>query len=343
MTWHDAGPRKQGGEPAGQDKLAEALDKLMQNPKLLGYLLLGLLAFIIVVWGILSSVYTVDVQESAVVLRLGRFAKGAEVGPGLHFKLPFGIDKVYKAKVEEIRKAEFGYRTITAGIDSTYQVESSLMLTGDLNVVNVRWVVRYKIDNLPNYIFNLRDPQTVVRYVSDAVMRQVVGDYSVDEVLTFGRQSIQTAAQDKMKALLDEYQAGIRIVGVRLQESSPPKEVQDAFRDVNRASQEKQRIVQEAEAERNRRIPAARGQKERVILEAEGYKIEKVNNAQGEVAEFAAVLERYLKAREITRRRLYLETMEKVLPRAGKKYIIQNAGDVLKLLQFQPTQKKGGM
>ena len=340
MDFEKFGPPRRGPSNI-QDKMAEFLERIMRDPKRAVRIALIAVAVIVVIIAIATSTYTVDTQENAVILRLGRFYKGAEVGPGLHFKLPFGIDKVYKGKVKKIEKAEFGYRTISAGIDSTYQVEASLMLTGDLNVVNVQWVVRYKIDNLPDYIFNLRDPRAVIRDVSDAIMRQIVGDYSVDEVITVGRESIRTEVRERMQKMLDEYRPGIRIVGVRLQEAKPPKQVRDAFNEVNRSLQEKDRLIQEAEGERNRIIPAARGERERMVLEGEGYKIEKVNNAEGEVAEFSAVLERYLKAKAISRQRMYLETMERILPKAGKKYIIQQKGDVLKLLPMSPFSEGG--
>jgi len=306
------------------------------NPAKLLWLVVGVIVLILVVAGLVGSFYTVDVQENAVVLRFGRYLKSAGIiGPGLHMKIPFGVDRVYKAKVKEIKKEEFGYKTIQAGIETEYQVMTSLMLTGDLNVANVRWVVRYQIVDLPAYLFNLRDVQAAVRDVSSAIVRRVVGDYSVDEVLTIGRQAIQSAAQEQMQQLLDRYGAGVKVVAVRLQESTPPDEVRDAFNDVNRALQEKQRLIQEAEGERNKQVPAARGQRERTILEAEGYKIEKVNRAKGDVAEFEAVFERYRSARQITRQRLYLETMARLMSQAGRKYVIQGDSEVLKLLPLE--------
>jgi membrane protease subunit HflK len=313
------------------------------NPRGVPWLALGLLLVALVIWTLSTTFYTVDTQENALIFRFGRHrAATGTVGPGLHTKLPFGIDKVYKARVKEVKKEEFGYRTIRPGIDTQYEVEASLMLTGDLNMTNVRWVVRYKIDDLKAYIVNLRDVRAAVRDVSDAVMRRVVGDYSVDEVLTIGRQEIQFAAQQQMQALLKDYEAGIEIVAVRLQETTPPEQVRDAFNEVNRARQEKQTLILEAKRQRDKEIPAARGQQKRVILEAEGYKIEKVNNAKGEVAEFEAVLERYEQAREITRQRLYIETMSRVLPKAGRKYVIQGGQDVLKLLPIEQLPVREG-
>jgi len=318
--------------------------RIQDDPHLLAWIVVAAVLLGVGAWGLFTAFYTVDVQENAVVLRFGRLPDNAvPIGSGLHLKIPFGVDKVYKAKVAEVKKQEFGYRTLKAGVETEYEDMPSLALTGDLNVANVRWVVRYKINDLAAYLFNLRDAEAAVRDVSEAVMRRVVGDYSVDEVLTVGRQEIQMVAQNQMQELLSQYRAGVHIVAVRLQESTPPEEVRDAFNEVNQALQEKDRLIQEAEAQRNREIPAARGQRERVVLEAEGYKIEKVNNAQGEVKQFEAVLERYLKAKDITRQRLYLETMAKILPKAGRKYIIEGGGGVLKLLPLEmPGAGQGG-
>ena len=317
---------------------------LQDGPGKIPWMLLGIVLLILVILGLSGTFYAVDVQESAVVLRFGKHLESAgTIGPGLHAKIPFGVDKVYKEKVKEVKKEEFGYKTLKAGIETQYEVMSSLMLTGDLNVANVQSVVRYQIVNLPNYLFSLRDVQAAVRDISEAVMRRVVGDYSVDEVLTIGRQEIQTTAQEQIQELLQQYGAGIKVVAVRLQESTPPEEVRDAFNEVNRALQEKQQVMQEAEGERNRQIPAARGDKERMILEAEGYKIQKVNRAAGDVAEFEAVLDKYKVAKEITRQRLYLETMAKVLSKAGRKYIIEGEEGVLKLLPLEQIPvRKGG-
>lgn len=329
----------------GADPVREFLDKLRGKQKLVLRGVLAIIVIVLVIWGLATAFYTVDVQESAIILRFGKYLESAgTIGPGLHTKMPFGIDKVYKAKVKEVKKEEFGYKTIRAGIETEAETLPALALTGDLNVATVQWAVQYRIHNLRDYYINLRNVSAAVRDVSEAVMRRVVGDYSVDEVLTIGRNEIQRSAQEQMQALLDQYGVGIRIVAVKLQDTRPPKEVRDAFNDVNRAMQEKKRLIQQAEGERNRQIPAARGERERVVRGAEGYKIQKVNIAQGDVAEFEAVLEKYLLAKEITRQRLYLETMAKVLPKAGKKYIIQGGGDVLKLLPFEqlPTRKGGG-
>lgn len=339
LPWNDE-PRPPRG-PNSADHFAEALDRLVRKPENIAFAIVAVCILIAVAAALLTSFYTVDTQENAVILRFGKLLP-EPIGPGLHWKLPYGVDRVYKEKVKEVKKEEFGYRTIQAGVESSYQVTSSVMLTGDLNVANVRWVVRYRIRDLAKYLFNLRDARAIVQDVSNAVMRRVVGDYSVDEVITIGRQDIQMSAQDQMQRLLRDYGAGVDIVAVRLQESTPPEEVRAAFNEVNRSLQEKEKTIQEAKGKRNDRVPAARGEKERVILEAEGYKTEKINNAQGDVKEFDAVLEQYAKAKEITRQRLYLETMEKILPNAGKKFIVDKESDILKLLPFDAMPARGG-
>ena len=346
MTDDHNGPGERGDFRIEEvERIVGQIGRSFQDgPGKIPWMLLGIVLLILVIWGLSGTFYAVDVQESAVVLRFGKHLESAgTIAPGLHAKIPFGVDKVYKEKVKEVKKEEFGYKTLKAGIETQYEVMSSLMLTGDLNVANVRSVVRYQIVNLPKYLFNLRNVQAAVRDISDAVTRRVVGDYSVDEVLTVGRQEIQVTAQEQIQELLQQYGAGIKIVAVRLQESTPPDEVRDAFNEVNRALQEKQKDIQEAEGERNRQIPAARGNKLRMILEAEGYKIQKKNRATGDVAEFEAVLDKYKVAKEITRQRLYLETMAKVLSKAGRKYIIEGEEGVLKLLPLeQMPVGKGG-
>jgi membrane protease subunit HflK len=331
------------GEFRHDDIATQLLNALKGRPGLIIGIIWGVIVLGVLIWALATMFYTVDLQEGAVILRFGQYDKSAGViGPGLHVKAPFGIDRVIKEKVEEVKKAEFGYETIRPGETSEYRVVSSLMLTGDLNVANVRWMVEYKIRDLPDYLFNLRDVDTVVRDLSNAAMRRIVGDHSVDEVLTIGRKDVQLAVEDELQQKLDDYGAGVRVVAVRLRDSTPPDEVRDAFNEVNRALQEKQRVIQEAEGEVNKQIPQAEGQKERTVAEAEGYKIQTVNRAQGDVSEFNAVLEKYRNAPEITRQRLYLETLEKVLPKAGKKYVIQGEGNVLKLLPLEEGLMKGG-
>jgi membrane protease subunit HflK len=273
-----------------------------------------------------SSVFTVRANQEAAILRFGKYA--TTVGPGLHFKMPFGIDKVYAAEVKRIYNEEFGYRTVRSGresmIDYNFRgaTEVSLMLTGDRNCAVVHWVVRYKIKNLKEYLFSVRDVKSTIRDISEAVMRRIVGDMSIDEVLTIGRGEIENIAETEIEAVLDTYGCGIDIQVVNLKGVNPPAQVKDAFDSVNKAVQMRDQITNEAEGKKNKIIPAAMGKKQQAIREAEGYKIKRINEATGDTKAFLAVLNEYEKAKDITKRRLYLEMMEKVLPNCEEIYII---------------------
>lgn len=273
-----------------------------------------------------STVFTVKANQRAVILRFGKYMETVE--PGLHFKLPFGIDKVYAGEVKRIYNEEFGYRTLRSGRESMIDYnfrgaqEVSLMLTGDRNCAEVHWVVRYKIKNLKEYLFNVRNVKSTIRDVSEAVMRRLIGDRSIDEVLTIGRRDIEDIAEGEIETLLDLYGCGIDVQAVNLKGVNPPAQVKDAFDAVNKAVQMRDQITNEAEGKRNKVIPAAMGKKEQAISEAEGYKIRRINEATGDTKAFLAVWKEYEKAKDVTRRRLYLETMAKVIPKCGEVYII---------------------
>ncbi len=273
-----------------------------------------------------STVFTVKANQRAVILRFGEYMETVE--PGLHFKLPFGIDKVYAGEVKRIYNEEFGYRTLRSGRESMIDYnfrgaqEVSLMLTGDRNCAEVHWVVRYKIKNLKEYLFNVRNVKSTIRDVSEAVMRRLIGDRSIDEVLTIGRRDIEDIAEGEIETLLDMYGCGIDVQAVNLKGVNPPSQVKDAFDAVNKAVQMRDQITNEAEGKRNKVIPAAMGKKEQAISEAEGYKIRRINEATGDTKAFIAVWKEYEKAKDVTRRRLYLETMAKVIPKCGEVYII---------------------
>jgi len=300
------------------------------------------IAVILLGWGVMTSYFTVEANEEAVVLRLG--AVHTTVGPGFHGRLPFGIDKVFKGAVKTVHQAEFGYRTIRAGVKSSFDYKSSqvvaeaTMLTGDLNSVMVNWEVRYKIKTLEDYLFKVRDPEETLRAVSEAVMRTEIGDRSVDEALTLDRTELENTVATKMLGLLDSFNCGIQIVKVNLKRVDPPDPVRDAFNAVNRAIQVRDRIVNEAEGEVNKKLPVARGLKDRAIKEAEGYKIGRINRAKGETDAFLAVLAEYQNAEDITRRRLYLEAMGRALPKVGNLTLIDSEeGGVFKLLDLNDT------
>ena len=293
---------------------------------------------LVVVWGLFSSFYTVEQNEEAVVLRFGAFH--TLTGPGFHGKLPFGIDNVLKEEVKTVHRAEFGFRTVEAGVTSQFDYKSkkavaeATMLTADLNLAMVTWEVRYKIRDIKDYLFEVRDPKETLADVSQAVMRVEVGDRSVDEVLTEGRTVIENEVAGKMQLMLDDLRCGIQIQKINLKQVGPPKSVRAAFSAVNQAIQVRDRIINEAEGERNKKVPAARGQKDRVIKEAEGYKVGRINRATGDTQAFLAVLEEYKKAEDITRRRLYLESMENLLPKLEITIIDENQAGVLKVLDL---------
>ncbi len=296
-------------------------------------ILLGILLF--------SSYFTVDTEEVGVVLRLGKFVR--TVDPGLNFKLPFGIEKVYKVPVERQLKLEFGFRTAAPGIRTEYSSrkyqEESLMLTGDLNAAEVEWIVQYRIKDPYKFLFRVRNAVGTFRDINEAVMREVVGDRTVDEVLTVGRQEIASTVAMKVQKLCDQYETGIKVEQVVLQDVNPPEPVKPAFNEVNEAQQEREKLINQALSEYNKVIPRARGEAERTIEKARGYALERVNNARGEASKFNAVFKEYMKAKEVTRQRIYLETMNDVMKQVGRKLITdEEATGILPLFRLE----KGG-
>jgi membrane protease subunit HflK len=281
------------------------------------------LLLLILVW---TSYYTVQAESEAVVLRFGKFLKTVE--PGLHFKLPLGIDEVAIVPTRRQLKLEFGF--VTSGYtnpdqEPKDQEEEKSMVTGDLNAALVEWVVQYRIEDPKQYLFDVRNPGQTLRDLSEAAMREVIGDRTVDEVITIGRQDIEIGALEKMQELSKRYALGIRVDQVQLKNVNPPAEVQASFNEVNKAQQDRENAINIANGDYNEAVPKARGQADQVIRGAEGYQFKRVNEAQGDVASFNAMLEQYIKAPEITRTRLYLETMSAVLPQSGPKIIIDDS------------------
>ncbi len=267
------------------------------------------------VLGVLTSMYTVEPEEKAVILRFGRYA--VTKGPGLHFKIPFGIDRHIKLPTERILQEEFGFRSAsTKGARTQYEDkafdEESLMLTGDLNVADVEWIVQYKIAEPQKYLFNTRDVRKNLRDVSLSVVRRVVGDRRVGKVLTTDRVEIADEAQNLMQEVLDKYDMGVRIVALKLQDVNPPESVRPAFNEVNAAKQEQQKVINQAKREYNKVIPEAKGKAHETVNRAQGEASRVVNQAKGDAARFTSVLREYKKAPSITRTRLYLETLEQV-------------------------------
>jgi len=274
-----------------------------------------------------TSYYQVEPEQIALVTRLGRYVYTAQPGP--HFKWPLGIESAIKVPVQRQLKEEFGFRTVHAGVQSEFETpedakKESTMLTGDLNVANVEWIVQYKIKDPYQYVFRVRDVRSTLRDSSESVMRKVVGDHSVTEVLTVGRERIAQLAKDELQQLCNHYEMGVEILQLVLQDVNPPEAVRDSFNEVNQAIQERERAINQAWASYNAVIPEAQGKAEQAIQSAEGFATERVNNARGDVQRFLALQTEYQKSPAVTRSRLYLETIEKVLPKAKRRIFIDN-------------------
>lgn len=272
-----------------------------------------------------SAYYTVPSDSVAVVQRFGQYLK--EVPPGLHFKLPMGIDKATIVPVKRQLKQEFGFST--PGARDPYQGgrdgrRETQMVTGDLNAALVEWVVQYRISDPVKFLFEVREPAETLRSVSESVMREVVGDRTVDEVITIGRQEIEVEALLKMQELSTKYVMGISIDQVQLKNINPPKPVQESFNEVNQAQQSKEKLINEARREYNKVIPLAEGEKDQRIREADGYRLKRINEAEGDVARFNALFAEYQKAPEVTRRRIYIETMQAVMPTIESKILVDD-------------------
>ena len=273
----------------------------------------------IILAGGATSFFMVDQTAEGVVLRFGRYDR--TVGPGLHTKLPFGIETHDTVAVQRVQTATFGFRTETPGspgqrtqYEETDIPEESVMLTGDLNIVDVEWIIQYRIDDPQSWLFNVQDREKTIRDISQSVINQLVGDRSIFAVLGRGRSRIEQEGLDQMNEVLQGYELGIRVTQVRLQNIVPPTgRVQDAFEDVNRAVQDMNRLINEGREEYNRQIPRVRGQAERLVEEAKGYQARRVNEAEGSASRFTSVLEAYNEAPRITRNRLYIETIEDIL------------------------------
>lgn len=307
-----------------------------------GRLLVIAFGVIIALWGVLSSYYTIDISEDGVVTRFGAYVRTTP--PGMHFKLPFGIENVIKVEAKRILQEEFGFRTRdVTGERSTYDkeqyVSESLMLTGDLNVADVEWILQFRISDPWKYLFHARDVRHNIRDVSLSIMRRVVGDRLVGDVLTTGRVEIADEAKLLTQDVLDEYDMGITIEKIILQGVNPPEKVKPAFNEVNSAMQEQEQTINNAERDYNKVIPAAKGKADQVQADAEAYAIDTVNRAKGDTALFAGVMAEYQKAPAITKMRIYLETMEEVFTKAPEITIVDSAVKGL-LPVFQQAQQQ---
>ncbi|MBZ0165949.1 MAG: FtsH protease activity modulator HflK [Candidatus Omnitrophica bacterium] len=290
---------------------------------------------------VVTSFYTVEQDEVGVIRRFGKYTRTTE--PGLHWKLPFNIEQLDKVRVKRIFKEEFGFRTKSAGIRTEYSKqnfdEEALMLTGDLNVIDISWIVQFKVKDPTHLLFNVRNPRErpteTVRNLSEAVMRQVIGDYTVTEALTTRKNEINMEVTQKLQEALDIYKSGIQITQVKVQEVLPPKPVAKSFNEVNEAEQEQQKVINQSWEAYNKIIPKARGQAEQTIREAEGYALSRVKVAEGDAGKFLETWNAYKKAKDVTKRRMYLETLEEILPRVGKVYVFEpEASKVIPLLNL---------
>ncbi|MBF0455473.1 MAG: FtsH protease activity modulator HflK [Magnetococcales bacterium] len=327
MAWNDNGGKNQGPwgqgptppEPPDMDEVIrlakERFGKNMPGKKFIP-ILLGI-GFII--W-MATGIYVVGADENGVVVRWGRYVETTQPGP--HFHLPFPIEMVYRPKVTQVQRIEIGYRT--RGRSTIDVPAESLMLTGDENIIDIDISIQYQIkpDGAANYLFNIRnpsqDPHQAVRNAGESAIRQVIGRNTIDTALTTGKDKIQAMTKQTMQAILDSYQSGVQIIALQLQQVAPPQEVIHAFKDVASAREDRERAVNEAEGYANDILPKAKGEAARQVQEAEAYKTAKVSRAEGDVHRFLAVLKEYNKAKEATKTRLYLETMEEVLPRVNK-------------------------
>lgn len=332
-----------------QDPLEQALRMAAKKLKSSGgppkKLIFAIIIVLLLVVGGKSAFYKVDTEQTAVLLRLGKSVGTA--APGLHMKLPFGIDQVYLVKTGRVLKEEFGFRTETAGVRSTYSnrkfSEESLTLTGDLNVSDVEWIVQYQIIDPEKFLFNIADPRATIRDLAEAVVRQIIGNSNVAQVLTTERAELAQKVEDGLQQILNSYDIGIRIVTVKFQDVNPPEQVKAAFNEVNEAEQQKESLIFQAREQYNREVPKARGVASSRILEAEGYALARINHAKGEAERFKALVKEYRKAPKVTQQRLYLETMDKVLPLVEELYVIdaKNSG-VLPLLPLGKNAITGG-
>jgi modulator of FtsH protease HflK len=304
------------------------------DPGLVIKILIGLVVVIV----LLTSVFTVEPEEAGLVTQFGRYVRQAP--PGLNLKLPFPIEQVIKVPVERQLKEEFGFRTVEAGIQSIYndrgQREEAIMLTGDLNVAIVEWTAQYRVRDPYSYLFKVREVRKTFRDMNETVMREVIGDRSVNEILTIGRQEIASEVEVRLQALCDQYENGIRVEQIVLQDVNPPDTVKPSFNEVNQAQQEKERMINEARSEYNQVIPRARGRALQTIEQAEGFAINRVNRAEGDVELFVQLYNAYSQSPDVTRRRIYLETMAELYPKIKQKIIIDDQlRGVLPLLPLQ--------
>jgi len=341
--WEKLQQQRKTTGPKTPPQVGQVLDRFKGSRfKLPGFsfIVIGL----VVIYLATSTVYTVAVDEVGVIQRFGKYSRIA--GPGLNFKLPAGIEKLSKVKVRYVYKEEFGLRTARADVRSRYAggeayLSESLMLTGDLNVAVVPWIVQYRIKDPYLYLFKVRNVRNTLRDLTEATMRLVVGDRSINEVIS-KREEIAVQAQELLQKELDEAETGISVTTIEMKRTNVPEPVQPSFNEVNQAVQEKEKMIYQAREAYNKAVPQARGDAEKTIREAEGYALDRVNRAKGDASRFLSLYQAYVKSEDVTRRRLYLEAIRDIFPKLGNKYIVDsNQKNFLPLLNLGKTEKGG--
>lgn len=310
-----------GGLPPELDKILKSITGVFKGGS---FNILIIIAAVVVLWIAFSCAYTVGVDEVGIIQKFGKYVRTTT--PGLNFKFPWGIENLTKVKVKKVYSEEFGQKTLRAGVRTEYApgrryLSESLMLTGDLNCAVVPWVVQFRISDPYKFLFKVRNVPKTLRDMSESVVRMVVGDRSIDEVIS-KRKEIADEVKVKLQQALDDSETGIKLVNVELQKTNVPEPVQPSFNEVNKAIQEKEQMIYQAKEAYNKVIPKARGEAEQTIKSAEGYAMERVNRSKGDASRFSDIWKEYSKSKDVTRRRLYLEAMKVVLPKLGNKYII---------------------
>ncbi|MFQ5451270.1 MAG: FtsH protease activity modulator HflK [Nitrospinaceae bacterium] len=348
MAWDDLHESKGGeerfrgggGGPSGGKPPFEIPQ--LKMPKFKPSMVVGILILLLIIWILPGTFYFVEPDEEGVVTTFGEFSRITQ--PGLHFKFPSPIEHAMTPKVRKIRRAEIGFRAGPGGPVQKVPAES-LMLTGDQNIIDIHLVVQYRISDAVGYLFNVRRPNKLVRDAAETVIRGIIGNKNIDEALTTGKAEVQILTQERVQALLDRFKAGIQVTTVQLQDVNPPEQVAAAFKDVVSAREDKERMINEAQGYRNAVIPEARGRAAQIIRQAEGYREEKIKTAEGDAKRFLLQFQEYKKAPDITRKRIYLETMEEIFPTVQKYIMGDQRGGVLPILPLSnnpilPDSKK---
>lgn len=350
MDWDR--PPNRGPGPANIQDIEEIIRRiksrydLSQFPKGSVWWLVAIAVVVLIAF---NSYYTVAPEETAVVQRFGRFVRTADAG--LHFKVPFGVETVRKVVTGRVLQREYGYRTVEPGVRTRFTEkgyeEEARMLSGDLNVIDLQWTVQYKVRNPIDYLFQVEDVDGTLDDISESVMRRIVGNRYVDEVLTVGRASVADMAATEIQQIMDHYRTGLQIIMVKLQNANPPDPVKQAFNEVNEAQQERERMINEAQQVYNQKIPRAKGEARQKITQAEGYALERVNRAEGEVARFSDILAEYRKSPEVTRSRMYLEALSEFSSKIDRLIVIDESQknllplfDLGKMADVKPAEEK---